>query len=936
MRTTIWCFFTIITIMLSMGLRAGEPVKCPDTRDVWLSVVDEHGETNGGKAARMKMKCWQEFGLLDFDVSALKRKKIEKAVLYVAPDGGAVFGGGRGTDLRWFTVSTVSSDWVEGSGEQYAKDTAGKGATFNEASYKTRPWSYPGSHCWDVTLGNGKSLRCDIDAGDPQNGWFAIQLDKRLAEALVAKAAYGLLLMDGSTGVDRNCYVASRESNRAPYLLVTLAGENAQAPKAPSDLKLASTPNDASTTTGAAALTFTVPENAFAYQIKADGKELPRWQIPFAAAAGTVQTIPLEYLAPDADVSLEVAVVDACGNVSPFAAVKGKASPKITVPKLPDSDWKPKGGDAPSAEGKLKAWAFPEISKLDPLSGKIVCEGGMDEAASKNSVWDAATSTVRIVAARGEIAAFQLAVQSLGDTASGIKINIAGMDDFKTRAWRTWFVKIKEQWQGDYAIPLPLAAGAALAIPAADNKIPQQKVAAVSVDVIIPESAKPGERSGTITIASDGAPEIKLKLIVKVYDADIPKEPHFNPEMNCYGGPGEAGTEFFFDSFRLAHYHRSTIDRVPYSQNGNVHADYAPQAGADGKVTDWSNFDKNLGPLLDGSAFKDNPRAGVPVPTLYLPMAENWPLPMAPNYNPGETFTGKNWNAIHHIKAKPPEQAFSQKYQEAFTNNVADFIQHFESKGWTKTLAEVFFNNKAGFSADGLRGTAWTMDEPFVYLDWNALGFFSRLAHQAMKHQKSAHIIFRADISRPMWQGSCMDGLMELLCANNEQFDMFPLMKDHKRRMPTTLYTYGSCNDQSRANHETTAWCLKAYVYECDGVLPWQSLGDDSAFDIGDGNGDNGNALIVDGRKRFGVNAIASYRVHAFRAGAQLVELLRLLEQKNHWGRSHSDALVSQLIQLRTEFHQSSQDQAAAVTFKNLNGDQFVRLKEGILKLLEK
>jgi hypothetical protein len=923
----------VITCLVQY-LQAAEPIKCPDTRDVWLSVVDEHGETNGGKAPRMKMKCWQEFGLLDFDVSALKGKKIEKAVLFVAPDGGAVFGGSRGTDLRWFTVSTVSSDWVEGDGAQYAKDVAGKGATFNESSYKTRPWSYPGSRCWDVTLGNGKSLRCDVDAGDPQNGWFAITLDKRLVEALVAKAGYGFMLMDGSTGVDRNCYVASRESNRAPYLLVTLAGDNAQAPKAPTGLSLTAAPNDASTTNGAAALTLTVPENAFAYQIKINGSELPRWQIPFAGAAGTKQTIPLEYLTPDADVSLEIAVVDASGNVSPAATVKGKASPKITVPKLPESDWKPKGGDAPAAEGKLKAWAYPEISKIDPISGKIVCEPGMDEAMSKNSVWDAASSTVRIVAARGEIASFQLAVQTLGDSAAGIKIKLDGIDDIKTRAWRTWFVNIKKQWQGDYAIPFP--ADAALTIPAADNKIPGQKVAAVALDLIIPESAKAGERTGTITIGSDGAPEIKLTLKLKIYDADIPKEPHFNPEMNCYGGPGEAGSDFFFDSFRLAHYNRSTINRVPYSQNGNVHADYAPKVGTDGKVSDWTTFDKNLGPLLDGSAFKDNPRAGVPVPTLYLPMAENWPLPMLPNYNPGETFTGKNWNPIHHIKAKPPEQSFNQAYKDAFINNVADFIKHFEDKGWTKTMAEVFFNNKSSFSPDGIRGTAWIMDEPFVYLDWNALGFFSKLAHQAMKNQKTAHVIFRADVSRPMWQGSCMDGLMELLCANNEQFEMFPLMKDHKRRMPTTLYTYGACNDQSRANHETTAWCLKAYVYECDGVLPWQSLGEDNAFDIGDGDGGNGNALIVDGRKRFGVNAIASYRVHAFRVGAQLVELLRLLELKNHWGRSHSDALVSQLIQLRTEFHQSSTDEAAAVTFKNLNGDQFVHLKEGILKLLEK
>ena len=337
---------------------ASEPVKCPDSRDIWLSVVDDHGETSGGKAARIKLKCWQEYGLLDFDVSALKGKKIEKAQLFVAPDGGAVYGGNRGTDLRWFTISTISSDWVEGEGAQYGKDDAGHGATFNEASYKTRPWTIPGSKNWDVTLGNGKTLRCDVDGGDPQNGWFALNLDKRVVEALVAKAAYGLMIMDGSTGVDRNCYIASRESgNRAPYLLVTLAGESTDAPKAPQGLSVKASPNDASNANGAATVTFTVPENAFAYQVKVDGKEVPRWQIPFAAKAGSSQTIYLEYLTPDAEISVDVAAVDAAGNVSPVASAKGKASPKLTVPALPESDWKPKGGDV--AETALKVWAFP-------------------------------------------------------------------------------------------------------------------------------------------------------------------------------------------------------------------------------------------------------------------------------------------------------------------------------------------------------------------------------------------------------------------------------------------------------------------------------------------------------------------------------------------------------------------------------------------------
>jgi hypothetical protein len=148
------------------------------------------------------------------------------------------------------------------------------------------------------------------------------------------------------------------------------------------------------------------------------------------------------------------------------------------------------------------------------------------------------------------------------------------------------------------------------------------------------------------------------------------------------------------------------------------------------------------------------------------------------------------------------------------------------------------------------------------------------------------------------------------------------------------ILCYGACNDLDRSNCETAAWCVKAFAFGCCGVVPWQSIGGDEAFDIGDKPG-NGNALIVDGRKRFGVNAVASFRVHALRAGAQLSELLRLLKDKRQWGDEHIKALVGQVIPLNAEFRPAFADDAAAVRFQQLNSEQFVRLKEGLLKLLQ-
>lgn len=901
-------------------------VKCPVTRDTWISTIGSEAGTNGGKSPKIKLKVLQEYALIDFDVSALKGKKISSAFLYVAPLGGAVFGGSRGTDLRWFTISTVASPWEEGLGKQYDVDDAGKGATFVEASHGTRLWNYPGSSGCDVILGNCHTLRFDVDAGDPKDGWFKIPLDQRQVSALVAGASYGLALLDGSTGIDRNCLISSREGKNPPYLLVTIDGDNHQAPKEPTNLTFMSTPNNASRKSGAAKITFQVPENAFSYNIKVNGQLLPRWATPLAMKFGEIQSILLEDLTPNIETEVEIAAIDAAGNTSAFAKVKGKSSTEIIVPKLPEISWKAIEGKAAEKKGNLKVWAYPEGCKIDPISGEIILETGMNTAKVKNSVWDSESSTVRIASARGEIVGFHLALESTGPI-EGIKVELSGLKGVQTKQWRAWFVNNKEKWLAEYAIPVK--SEEKLTIPAVDNKIPDQKVASIAIDVIVPINTPAESQVGVITITTADS-TIKLNLKLDVFKAVIPHEINFNPELNDYGGPSTAGSAAYFEYYRLAHYHRCTINTVPYSQTGRFDSARAPVVAADGSVKDWTNYDKAIGPLLDGSAFKDNPRSGVPVATLYLPHFENWPLPIKDHYKPGEAakLSGKGWKGPHDLFGKPIEESFSDEYKKGFTKNISDFVSHFEEKKWNKTLLEFYLNNKP--NAESMVSTAWTLDEPTEYLDWRAINFYSSLFHNGIKGATKSKFLMRADISRPEWQGSSSDGLMEIMYANGGQFSKFRLMREHKRRMPTILYCYGECNDLIRPNHETVAWCLKSFAFENDGVLPWKSLSGEAAFQKPDKNG-----LIVDGNKLFGVPAIASFRVHSLRTGAQIAELLRLLQEKNGWGRAHCEAIISQVVPLESKFVQSFSDDAAAITFESINGDTLVRLKEGILKLLE-
>ena len=915
-------------------------LRCPDVKDVWLSAVDAEQNFNMGAAATIKLKCWQEFGLVDFDVSALKGKHVQEAWLFVKPAGGQKFGLNGGTDLKWLTLSTVSHDWVEGKAANYALDAAGNGATFRESSYQKKDWGWPGARVWDVILGNGNTLRFDGELVPATSGWLKIKIAPRLVEALVARASYGLLLMDGATGVQVNCRIASRESGNGPYLEVTTAELDASAPKTPSGIKAVSAPDWATPALGAIRVSAQVPENAFAYRVKVNGVDVARWQVPFAGSAGEIQSFPIVDLEPGRDSFVEVAAVDAAGRESPYAAASTRASTGLSVPPLPAYPFKPVGGE-PKALGQAKVWAFPEIVKVSPVTGQVLHEKADADFRFRNAVWDGASATVRLAAARGEIVSFQVAVE--GSTKGcGVQVSAlngpAGIDNGGVRLWRNWYVGE----EAEYALPLT----GTFDCPADDNGVPGQTLQTVTVDFPIPSSAKAGEYQGTVAVrCGDSRAELALK--VKVYDVLIPDDVHFVPELNCYGGPGQAGSPQFIESHRLAHYHRATINRVPYDQSGRVHADWAPKVDGNGHVTDWTAYDRNLGGLLDGSWFKANPRAGVPVPVLYLPMHEGWPLDFRKHYHPGDGVPLNSRNEDERLKhntlAKPIEDAMDPAFQEAWTTCSKDFVSHARDKGWNRTVFELYLNNKPNYGY-----TFWTMDEPFVALDWRCLNFFAGLFkkaiddpevyalpwHEALFRKGLAGMnrsrptfLFRADVSRPVWQGSISDGLMTAMYANSGAFETGRIIRNSKQRMPCVMNVYGSCNDVNRANWESAAWCLKAYAHEFDAVLPWQSLGGPGALRKADPT-----ALIIDAGP-YGV-AVASLRVHALRRGAQDCELLRLLQLKNGWSRGHIGVLVSQRIPLTGAFDQKFRDDAASVTFGSLTSQGFCELKEGVLQLL--
>lgn len=925
-----------------------QSIKCKVNRDVWLSSYQgkkpgsNERNFNMGAATTIKLKSYQEFGLLDFDVSALKGKKIDKAYLWVKTGKGFKFGLNGGTDLRWVSISTVSHNWVEGQAKSYALDKSGFGATFNESSYSKENWGFEGAKVYDVILGNGNSL---LIKGEliPKNGLHRIELDKKLVQALVAKSSHGLMIMDGNCSWIMGCTIKSKESGKGPFLEIFTGGEDITAPKSPKELKSKSAVEFATEKLGAIDISFKVPEDTFSFNIKINGKNIDRWQIPFAKKENSSQTITIVDQVPNKEIKIEVQAVDASGNASTWVSTKGNTSVNLAslMPKLSESDFKPKAGE-PVSLGTAKIWAFPEITQIDPVTTEALFEREKD-LHKKNAVWDGASSTVRLVAARGEIISFQIGIDGKLDDCKIELSNLSGVGSISNkgvRLFRSWYVSKKIS---EYAIPLK----GSFNTPFADNGIENQKHQSITVDYHIPIDTKAGAYTGKITISA-GKEKATLNLTVKVFNVIIPEEIHFNPEMNCYSGPGKAGSKKFKDNYRLAHYHRCTINRVPYSQAGRTHSDWIPAVDKKGNVTDWSNFDNNLGGLLDGSWFKDNPRSGVPVPTIYLPFYEGWPLNFKDYYNYGKAPKNtkeKEDYVKHQILADPIEKAISDEYKKAFANCVSQFYAHFNKKGWNNTIAEAYLNNKYNWGY-----THWILDEPTQLIDWEALNFFGLLFKKGINdpsvYTKQWHedlfskglskmnrnrpsFLYRGDISRPAWQGSMSNGIINIMYSSRQMLIANRIVKRQKREMPTTLYSYGSANKPGDNNYETAAWCLNSYISGSDGVLPWSGIKGKASLIDGDKNG-----LIIDGGKLG--HAIASFRIHAFRRGAQDCELLRLLELEKGYSREMIALIIGQKLQLLKKVSSANLDSAGAIKFSKMDSYNFAELKESILKLLQK
>ena len=668
------------------------------------------------------------------------------------------------------------------------------------------------------------------------------------------------------------------------------------------------------------------PAGTLGFIVQIDGHEAPRYLVPMAGPAGArvqmrlrdwpfpappaspappaaaAKTAPMsEGTAKDTSpaarppaastVAVSVRAVDAAGNVGEPLEFRAKLSTRVAAPLPPRTPALPAPGRGtfPGSQasavsktpvplprlGEATVAILDELDKVQPVSGAMVPALEPTVAArylASNHLWDAADRTIRLSAAGNEFLAFQVL---FGGPVRDVRVSLKmpTLPGMKSGIGRYWHVNTARGPLPDPIVPLT----GAFSVPSADEAIAGQRTGSLHIELYLPHDAPAGDHAGQLELRAAGGATLTLPVQLKVWNFALPDQLSFLAEMNCYSLPANER-----DYYRLAHRHRTVLNRVPYAQNGRLAAGCGPDW--DGKRFTWEAWDQRFGPYLDGSAFADLPRAGVPIECFYLPLNENWPLPMESNYN------GDYW----------ADRAFPPSYRAGFVEASRQFAEHIDGRGWRRTLFHFFLNGKNNFKERGWsRGSSpWLLDEPSNFQDYWALAWYGEAFHEGVRTARSgagaapgggdgpssrsrpgiasqaafAHLLFRADISRPQWQRTAFDGLLDYNVVGGAFREYTRMVLDRKDAFRELAVEYGGTNAITDSNIQALGWCIDAWTLGADGVLPWQTVGNADSWNKADEL-----ALFYPARANAESNEpVPSVRLKAYRRGQQDVEYLAL------------------------------------------------------------
>ena len=919
-------------------------LRLPVTRDIWFSSFPREMNANLGGAARMKLKSIQEMSMVDFDPASIEGRVVKSATLHVKHASG--------DPLRRVTVGTFAAPWVEGTSKGYSPQDGS--SCFDYRVYPEKHWTGHGGDLSHVVLSEGGTFWNWDDATPPDpQGWQEIEVDPRVLMARGVGISEGLFLFD-DTGSEweregeeftyhlfPNRYIFSTDQNQAsaPYLTVELGEKDKLPPEPPSFIAPENPKGDqpyeiSQVWPGTEIFRWTTPPDrgpagTIGFRVEIDGQSVPQYLVPAASDPGEpviFRLVDLPVSRGEQEHTLSVRAMDGAGNASEAIECRFVRAPLFDG-VLPGTFPKPfpPEGVLPELDG-AKVAVVDAFDKVSPISGEMIPPQSKDYRRG-NHLFSADSKKIRLAAAKNEFCAFQMIFE--GEVAvSEPKLTFSTKGNAGGEALTITFRRFHHVATPAGPLPDPVVPLSAkgFQFPRPPHDPEGARFGALLCEIQVPKDFPAGLHRGQLELHSSGD-KLSLEVDLWIWQFALPDRLGFLPEMNCYGLPQNE-----VDYYRLAHRHRTVLNRVPYSQNGTVSPGCAPKWN--GSTLEWESWDERFGPLLDGSAFDDLPRSGVPLECFYLPLHENWPSSMEENYN------GSYW----------ADEAFPESYREAFVSASRQFAEHFRDKGYMQTIFHCYLNNKNNFKRSGgwSRGSSpWLLDEPASFQDYWALRYFALAFEEGVQQARASSpaedmqfplMWFRGDVSRPQWQRETLDGLQEYAVLGGGAFRKYNRMILFRKEEEQTqlLIPYGSSNQVEHSNTQPVAWCLDSFVLGGNGVIPWQTVGRHESWEKGDAL-----SLFYPGSKWGESLPYPSIRLKAYRRGQQDVEYALLLCQaaeENHLPRCSIRRMIGKTVPLKGE-HRATDftggEDAGVTRFDSLKPQDLWKLRIRMARAVE-
>lgn len=851
----------------------GKATRLPVTRDTWISSVSQERDGSNGGAGKLKLKAYQEFSIVDVDAKPLTGHRIHAAFLHVKLAGPE--------RLHRVGVSSLAAEWTEGKASNYAQENGA--STFRHRAHPDQPWATGASDICSVMFAEGGTIWGHAEASEPDaDGWQRIPVNLDVIRAKIAGVSTGFVLFD-DTGSEwtrdgdqfhfrlfPNRYIHSKDSNakNAPWFEVYIGDVDMSKPPTPANVTTTTTGLPA----GEAIITWSYPKTATAIfvgeEIRINRQPLPRAMHP--SPLGASRRLHLRDLAlkPGEAVNLEITPISQTGQRGETVAAQ------VTVSA---AGMKPIPGETPTFStevaalpqlGKTTIAIIDEADKINPLTGELTPNQPATYLAA-NHLWNAKANRLTLAGSRAEFLAFQVFIDGACSKVKPL-LRIPKIPNLDVQFTQSHTVETKNGPQYDPLLPIH----GSFDVPASPLK-PKELFGSLHAEFWIPRETPPGIYPGVLSL-STAESTLEIPVQLTVWNFTMPDKLHFLADMNGYGLPGVEQAYY-----RLAHRHRTVLNIVPYSQRGIVHDGYAPEI-VDGKL-DFTKWDRRFGSLFDGTAFDDLPRKGVPLECFYLPMHENWPMPINEHYN------GSYW----------ANEAFTKEYRAGFVEVNRQFAEHLVAKKWNNTMFQCFLNNKVDFKRNGWNraSSPWLLDEPASFQDFAALDYFANAMRDGLKlvpELKPGQFVFRADISRPMWQRDTLNETLGYNVVNADWRAYQRMLLDRKRQSqsPQWLIEYGSANAIESSNVQPIAWSIDAWTLGADGVLPWLVIGTPNAWKTGEAT-----CLFYPPRGAE-KEPTPSIRLKSFRRGQQDVEYLIAMQRQLGNQRDAMGPLVRQLLPL--------------------------------------